>query len=301
MANLKDIRNRIKTVKSTQQVTKAMKMVAAAKLRRAQDRMLQLRPYASKLREIIGNVIAAVDAEDIPSRLVEQRDNIQNVLVVHVTSNRGLAGPFNANINKAALAFLQENHADLVAEGKVQFMCLGRKGFDFFRKRGFPVNGKNFDVFQNLSFGTVNEVVDVAFGKFLSGEVDRVYVSFNEFKNVMSQIRRVESFLPLSVESLNTGNPAQEGGLQSDYLYEPGQEVILSELIPKALRIQLFRAVLESNAAEQGARMVAMDKATENAEELLKSLRISYNKARQASITKEILEIVAGANALEGA
>lgn len=301
MANLKDIRNRIKTVKSTQQVTKAMKMVAAAKLRRAQDRMLQLRPYASKLREIIGNVISVVDTEDIPSRLVEKRDNVQNVLMIHVTSNRGLAGPFNTNINKAALAFLQENHADLIAEGKVQLMCLGRKGYDFFRKRGFSVNGKNFDVYQNLSFGTVNEVVDIAFEKFLSGEVDRVYVSFNEFKNVMSQIRRVEAFLPLSVESLDTGKPAQEGGMQSDYLYEPGQQVILSELIPKALRIQLFRAVLESNAAEQGARMVAMDKATENAEDLLKSLRISYNKARQASITKEILEIVAGANALEGA
>ncbi|MDP5170272.1 MAG: ATP synthase F1 subunit gamma [Bacteroidia bacterium] len=299
MANLKDIRNRMKSVKNTQQVTKAMKMVAAAKLRRAQDRMLQLRPYASKLREIIGNVISVVDAEDIPSRLVEQREVVDNILVVHVTSNRGLAGAFNTNINKATLAYLQETHADKIEQGKVQFVCMGRKGFEFFRKRGFNVNGKNFDVFQDLSFDTVNEVIDMIFEKFLSGEVDKVYLAFNEFKNVMSQIRRVEPLLPLSVDSLEVVEKTTESTLQSDYLYEPDQAQILSELIPKALRIQIFRAVLESNAAEQGARMVAMDKATENAEDLLKSLRISYNKARQASITNEILEIVAGANALE--
>ena len=299
MANLKDIRNRMKSVKNTQQVTKAMKMVAAAKLRRAQDRMLQLRPYASKLREIIGNVISVVDAEDIPSRLVEQREVVDNILVVHVTSNRGLAGAFNTNINKATLAYLQETHADKIEQGKVQFVCMGRKGFEFFRKRGFNVNGKNFDVFQDLSFDTVNEVIDMIFEKFLSGEVDKVYLAFNEFKNVMSQIRRVEPLLPLSVDSLEVVEKTTESTLQSDYLYEPDQAQILSELIPKALRIQIFRAVLESNAAEQGARMVAMDKATENAEDLLKSLRISYNTARQASITNEILEIVAGANALE--
>ena len=179
---------------------------------------------------------------------------------------------------------------------------MGRKGYDFFRKRGFNVNGKNFDVFTGLDFNTVDAVTDLVFEKFLSGEVDKVYLAYNEFKNVMSQIRRVEPLLPLSVESLDTGEEkeAVEGGLQSDYIYEPGREEILEDLIPKALRIQVFRGVLESNAAEQGARMVAMDKATENAGELLKGLRISYNKARQAAITKEILEIVAGANALEG-
>lgn len=299
MANLKDIRNRIKSVKSTQQVTSAMKMVAAAKLRRAQDRMLQLRPYASKLREIIGNVVAVVDTEDIPSRLVEKREVVDNILVIVVTSNRGLAGPFNANINKAAMAFLQKHHAEKLDAGKVQFMCMGRKGYDFFRKNGFNVNGKNFDVFHNLSFDTVDEVTTMAFEKFLSGEVDKVYLAFNEFKNVMSQNRIVEPLLPLSVDTLGEEEEAVEGGLQSDYIYEPGREEILKELIPKALRLQVFRGVLESNAAEQGARMVAMDKATENAEELLKGLKISYNKARQAAITKEILEIVSGANALE--
>ncbi len=301
MANLKDIRNRIKSVKSTQQVTKAMKMVAAAKLRRAQDRMLQLRPYASKLREIIGNVVSVVNTEDIPSRLVEQRDTVKNILVVLVSSNRGLAGPFNTNVNKAALAYLQEEHPEHLQDGRVQFICMGRKGYDFFRKRGLNVNGKNFDVYQNLSFESVNKVVDLVFEKFLSGEVDKVVLVYNEFKNVMTQIRRTETLLPLSVESLAEGVPAETNRLKSDYIYEPGQAEILTDLIPKALRIQVFRSVLESNAAEQGARMVAMDKATENAEDLLKSLRISYNKARQASITKEILEIVAGANALESA
>jgi len=298
MANLKDIRARIKTVKSTQQVTKAMKMVAAAKLRRAQDRMLQLRPYAAKLREIIGNVTSVLDASEIPSPLVEQRE-VKRILVVLVTSNRGLAGPFNTNIIKHAAQYMETHHADAYANGQVEFICMGRKGYDHFRKRGFEVNGKNFDVFHNLSFDKVNEVTDLIFEKFTSGQVDKVYLAFNEFRNVMAQNRIMEPLLPLSVDSLSDGE-AQEAqeGFQSDYIFEPERESILTELIPKALRVQVFRGVLESNASEQGARMVAMDTATSNAEELLKSLRISYNKARQATITKEILEISAGANAL---
>lgn len=293
MANLKELRGRIKTVKSTQQVTKAMKMVAAAKLRRAQDRIIQLRPYATKLQEIIGNVVSVLDVEDIPSRFVEQREG-NNILVLLVTSNRGLAGPFNANIIKHTVAFLQENHADAYENGQVQFLCMGRKGHEFFKKRGFNVNGANRDVFLNLSFETVNEVVDEAFEKFLSGEVDKVYVMFNEFKNVMTQIRRAETLVPLAVDSLDEAG----GQASSDYIFEPAREEILTELIPKALRLQVFRGVLDSNAAEHGARMVAMDSATENAEELLKGLKLKYNKARQASITKEILEIAAGADAL---
>ncbi|MDX2283542.1 MAG: ATP synthase F1 subunit gamma [Bacteroidia bacterium] len=296
MANLKEIRARIKAVKGTQQVTKAMKMVAAAKLRRAQDQMLQLRPYASKLREIIGNVVSVLDAEEIPSRLVEARE-VRNVLVVVVTSNRGLAGPFNTNIIRQVHQFAAEHHKALLDSGRVQFICIGRKGFEYFRKRGFPVNDRNYDVFAGLSFGKVNEVTDLIFRKFLSGEVDKVYLAYNEFKNVMTQIRRVDAFLPLAVDSIQGGS-AQSSARKSDYIFEPGREEILTDLIPKALRIQVYRAVLESNASEQGARMVAMDAATENAEELLKQLRLNYNKARQASITKEILEIAAGANAL---
>lgn len=297
MANLKEIRARIKTVRSTQQVTKAMKMVAAAKLKRSQEQNFQLRPYAAKLREIIGNVIATLDASEVPSRFVEKRE-VKRVLAIIVTSNRGLAGPFNANIIKQATQFLGEMHPEAMAERQVEMICIGRKGYEFFRKRGFPVNGQNFDVFSQLSFARVNEVADLVFDKFLKGEVDKVYLVYNEFKNVLTQIKRTETLLPLSLDALQASPQAPKEGRRLDYIYEPGREAILTDLIPKALRIQLYRAVLESNASEHGARMVAMDKATENANELLKSLRLSYNKARQASITKEILEIAAGANAL---
>lgn len=297
MANLKEIRNRIHSVKSTQKVTKAMKMVSAAKLRRAQDRILMLRPYAAKLKEIIGNVIATVDPSEIPSKLIEGRE-VQNVLVILVTSNRGLAGPFNANIIKEARAFVEQAHPDLLAAGKVHFLCMGRKGFDFFRKRKYSMVGANHDVFTNLSFDKVNKVVDQVFEGFENGTYDKVYLAFNEFKNVMAQNRIVEPLLPLSVSAMEEDTQEAEPALKADYIFEPDRELILKDLIPKALRTQVFRAVLESNAAEQGARMVAMDKATENAEELLKSLKISYNKARQAAITTEILEISAGADAL---
>jgi F-type H+-transporting ATPase subunit gamma len=297
MANLKEIRNRISSVKSTQQVTSAMKMVAAAKLKRAQNRITQLRPYAIKLKEIIGNVVSVLDVSEIPSRLVEPRE-VKNVLVVLVTSNRGLAGPFNANIIKHTLQFLEDHHAQDLRDGKVQFICMGRKGYEAVKKRGYNVNEQNFDVFTDLDFDKVNEVNDLIFEKFLSAEVDKVYLMFNEFKNVMTQVRHADTLIPLAVEELEE-QEEEATSFNSDYIFEPGREEILTELIPKSIRIQVFRAVLESNAAEQGARMVAMDAATENAEDLLRNLRISYNKARQASITKEILEIAAGADALE--
>lgn len=300
MANLKDIRNRIKSVKSTQQVTKAMKMVAAAKLKRAQDRMTQMRPYAQKLREIIGNVTSTLSVEDIPSDLVISRE-VKNVLIVLVTSNRGLCGPFNTNIIKHGINFVNEAYPELLASGNVHFLCMGRKGYEHLKKRNYSMVGANHDVFSNLSFETVNEVIDQIFEGFRDGTYDKVHLVFNEFKNVMQQNRIAETLLPLAPEEI-ASEGALEGepvsGLRSDYLFEPGRESILEELIPKALRLQVFRAVLESNASEQGARMVAMDTATENANELLKGLRISYNKARQATITKEILEIASGANAL---
>ncbi|MEL6625177.1 MAG: ATP synthase F1 subunit gamma [Bacteroidota bacterium] len=300
MAGLKEIRGRIKSVKSTQQVTKAMKLVSASKLRRAQDRILQLRPYALKLQELINNVVSVMDAEEVPSRLVEQRP-VENILVVLVTSNRGLCGPFNANIIKHTMTFLEENHAEDLANGKVSFLCMGRKGYEHFQKRNYKMVGENHDVLSNLSFDTVDEVTNIAFEYFLEKKVDKVYLMFNEFKNVMSQIRHADTLLPLSVENLATEEEASEEKqelLNSDYLFEPGKEEILTELIPKSLRIAVYRAVLESNAAEQGARMVAMDAATENANELLKALKLEYNRARQAAITKEILEIAAGADAL---
>lgn len=299
MANLKEIRVRISSVKSTQQLTKAMKMVAAAKLRRAQDRMFQLRPYASKLKEIIGNVVSAVNVEDISSKLVTQRE-VTNILVVLITSNRGLAGPFNTNVIKHTFQFLHDNHAQELADGKVKFICMGRKGFEYVKKRHYPmVSAKNYDVFTELTFDGVNQVVDVIFEEFESERVDKVYLGFNEFKNVMTQIRRMDVLLPLTMEDISEEGGEQSAQYQADYIFEPEREAILSELIPKALRTQVFRAVLESNAAEQGARMIAMDTATENAEGLLKELKINYNKARQAAITKEILEISAGADALK--
>ncbi|MEM6260882.1 MAG: ATP synthase F1 subunit gamma [Bacteroidota bacterium] len=296
MANLKEIRVRIKSVKSTQQVTKAMKMVSAAKLRRAQDRIIQLRPYAGKLREIIGNVTASVDPSEIPSKLVEQRE-VKNTLMIVVTSNRGLAGPFNANLLKHVTGFIDENLSTDMAEGRLHFICVGGKGYDFFKKRGANVLGDReaHDVLSDLSFERANQLVDEVFEGFESGTYDKVYLCFNEFKNVMAQNRIVENFLPVSVD----GSEEEKDTVNADYIFEPDREEILSNLIPTSLRIQFFRAVLESNAAEQGARMVAMDSATENAEELLKSLKLSYNKARQAAITKEILEIAAGADALE--
>lgn len=295
MANLKEIRGRIKTVKSTQQVTKAMKMVAAAKLRKAQDRMLQLRPYAGKLKEIIGNVVSAVNVEDIPSGLVEIRE-VKNVLFIVVTSNRGLCGPFNANIIKEANLYMETHYATELAEGRVQILTMGRKAYDFYKKRGFSlVDAKNFDVFADLTFDAVNEVTQRVFDGFLEGEFDKVHLCYNEFKNVMTQIRQVEDLLPLSAADIGDAGVVNA---QADYIFEPDREQILLDLIPKSLRLQVFRAVLESNASEQGARMVAMDTATENAEELLGGLKISYNKARQASITTEILEISAGADAL---
>jgi F-type H+-transporting ATPase subunit gamma len=294
MANLKEIRQRIKGVKSTQKVTKAMKMVSAAKLKKAQNRMFQLRPYASKLKEIIGNVTAVVDLSDIPSKLVEQRE-VKNVLIVLVTSNRGLCGPFNANLFKHLNQFIADELSGYHESGNLHFICTGRKGYEHYKRRGYQVVGKqeDFDVLTDLSFDRVNQVVDHVFQAYEEGTYDKVYLVYNEFRNVMAQNRMVENFLPVQVED------TEEEGPSADYIFEPDRVEILSDLIPRSLRTQFFRAVLESNAAEQGARMVAMDAATDNAEELLKSLKLSYNKARQASITKEILEIAAGADALE--
>ncbi len=297
MANLKEIRGRIKSVKNTQQVTKAMKLVAAAKLRRSQDRILQLRPYAEKLRSIIDNVTSSLESEEIPSEFIDQRE-VNNILILLVTSNRGLAGPFNTNIIKHTNQFIQEHYPTAHKEGQLHFICMGRKGYEYFSKRGFNTIGGNRDVFSPLTFENVNKVTSEVFEGYLNGTYDKVHLVYNEFKNVMSQIRRADEFLPLSMSALNLEGEGSSSRTKVEYIFEPEKEEILKELIPRALRIQIFRAVLESNAAEQGSRMVAMDAATENAEELLRTLKINYNKARQAAITKEILEISAGADAL---
>ncbi|MEY3442601.1 MAG: hypothetical protein RLZZ519_882 [Bacteroidota bacterium] len=299
MANTKELRERIKSVKSTQQLTRAMKMVAAAKLKRAQDAIVQLRPYAQKLGEIMGN-IAADMGDDLDSPYTKEQKP-EKVLLVVVTSNRGLCGAFNTNVNKGALEVAQGLYAEQLAAGNVSVLAIGKKSFEYFKKRGFPLVGENNDVFQNLSFDTVNSIASLVMDGFVEGKWNRVDLVFNEFKNVMSQIKKHEQFLPI------VGTPAPAAGATgaatapTDYIFEPNKADILKDLIPKSLRTRFFKAVLESNAGEHGARMVAMDNATTNAEELIKQLKLAYNQARQAAITKEILEIVAGAEALASA
>ena len=276
---------------STQQITKAMKMVAAAKLRRAQDAITQMRPYARKLSEMLGTVSASAEsAADSPYKQVRP---VQNVLLILVTSDRGLCGAFNSNVVKAALARVNEQYAEQARRGMVQVMAIGKKGAEAMQRRGFTVNTKHVNAFASLKFSTVREAAEEAMAQFVAGEIDVVEVIYNESKNVATQIIRTEQMLPI------TSTPTPVGVTATvNYSFEPGEEEIISELIPKTLKIQLYKAVLESNSSEHGARMTAMDKATENAGELIKELKLVYNRTRQAAITKEILEIVGGAEAL---
>jgi F-type H+-transporting ATPase subunit gamma len=295
MANLKEIRSRIKSVKSTQQITKAMKMVSAAKLRRAQDNIITLRPYAGKLRELIDNLQnSGAEAEGL-SPLTEVRLP-EKILLVVVTSNKGLCGAFNANVNRSTWQMIGEKYPEQQKAGNVTLLCIGKYGFEFFSKRKYTVlDNKNTDLFSQLSFDSVNAVAERVIDGFVHGQWDRVEIIYNEFKNVATQRKVNEVLLPIQISS----NSMVSAGANADYIFEPEREEILSELLPKSIKIQFFKAILESNAAEHGARMTAMDKATENANELLNKLKLYYNTARQAAITKELLEIVGGANALE--
>ncbi len=295
MPSLKEVRNRIGSVNSTMQITKAMKMVAAAKLRRAQDRIIQMRPYANKLNELIATVSANTEV-GAQSPYTSVRE-LNKVLVIVVTSDRGLCGAFNSNILKAANALIASKYADLAADGKVEIMALGKKGGEAFARRGFKVNTGHMDVFGKLSFAAVRTAAEEAMTAFANGEYDEVTVVFNEFKNVATQIIRTEQMLPLVSKDNGSDGPAAA----TDYIFEPSEEEIILELLPKSIKMLLYKAVLESNASENGARMTAMEKATENAGELLRDLKIQYNRSRQAAITKEILEIVGGAEALKGA
>ncbi len=295
MANLKEIRSRIKSVKSTQQITKAMKMVSAAKLRRAQDNIITLRPYAGKLRELIDNLQnSGAEAEGL-SPLTEVRLP-EKILLVVVTSNKGLCGAFNANVNRSTWQMIGEKYPEQQKAGNVTLLCIGKYGFEFFSKRKYTVlDNKNTDLFSQLSFDSVNAVAERVIDGFVHRQWDRVEIIYNEFKNVATQRKVNEVLLPIQISS----NSMVSAGANADYIFEPEREEILSELLPKSIKIQFFKAILESNAAEHGARMTAMDKATENANELLNKLKLYYNTARQAAITKELLEIVGGANALE--
>jgi len=291
MANLKEVRTRIQSVKSTQQITKAMKMVAASKLRKAQDAILQMRPYAHKLYGILENAASSLDGEQQSVYSIER--DVKKTLVVVVTSDRGLCGAFNANAIKAALALIDEKYTEQERNGNLWILPIGKKAFEYFNKRGYQVVDDYHGIFGELLFDRVKEAAEFAMDGFLNEAFDSVELVYNEFKNVATQILKTEQFLPIvKVESGEVED-------STDYIFEPSVEFIVEEMIPRSLKVQFYKAILESNASEHGARMTAMDQATENAGELLNDLKLVYNRSRQAAITNEILEIVGGAEALE--
>ena len=291
MANLKEVRNRIASVSSTQQITKAMKMVSAAKLKRATNAIVQLRPYANKLKDMLANLSASL--EDGSSPFLQEREPVR-VLIVVVSSNRGLAGAFNANVMKTANNLIAEKYSAQLKAGNVSVIGIGKKGQEYYQKRKYNVIGNNNDLFLDLNFINVSKITESIMKGFLKGEYDRVEVVYNQFKNAAVQFLTVEQLLPVP----KTEKKPNVTAAQVDYILEPSQEAIVEQLIPKNIKIQLYKAVLDSHASEHGARMTAMDKATENAGELLKALKLSYNQARQAAITTELTEIVSGAAAL---
>lgn len=293
MASLKEIRRRISSVKSTRQITSAMKMVAAARLRKAQDKIVRLRPYAAKMHELLVGISQAIEepgSENIYSRTVEN----EKVLLVVVTSNRGLCGSFNANVIKEAMSLVEEKYSRQNHDGELWIMTIGKKAWDFFRKREFQIYQDKSDLFDNLTFENSSELAEQIMEDFLEGKFDRVEFVYNKFKNAAVQELSCETFLPLETEENEEDLPP------GDYIFEPGREEIIKELIPKTLRIQFYRTVLDSYVAEHGARMTAMHMATDNATGLIRDLNLEYNKARQASITNQILEVVNGAEALSG-
>lgn len=298
MATLREIRRRIAGVKSIQKITKAMKMVAAARLRRAQEAIVSARPYAREMKRLIAHLVAEVDPSLHP--LLQPRE-IKKTLLVVVTSDRGLCGAFNTNVTRSAVHHIRDNYPDrMTNEGQVRVVTVGKKGFEFFSKRDYELRSKHLGIFHDLNFGIARGIVADLSSGYLSGEFDKVEVIYNEFKNVLQQRVVTEQFLPIPPETLK-GDQSGRARALVDYIYEPSSKEIIDALLPKHLNFQMWRILLESNAAALGAQMSAMDNATENAKELITDLTLSYNKARQASITKELLEIVGGAEALKKA
>ncbi len=293
MANLKEVKNRISSVTSTQQITKAMKMVAAAKLRRAQDKIMQMRPYSERMSKVIENVTSGM-AEGVENIYAEERE-LNRVLLVVVTSDRGLCGAFNSSIFKATVAMIEEKYSYEKEMDHLMIMPIGKKSLEYFKKRDYLVVERFSNLIHDLSFENARHAGDYILENFANGYFDRVEIVYNEFKNVAQQIVVKEQFLPVT-SSVEEQEEDTENSI--DYIMEPSKEFIFKEIVPKSLKIQFYKALLESNASEHGARMTAMDKATENAGELLKELKLTYNRTRQAAITKEILEIVGGAEAL---
>jgi len=297
MANLKEVRDRIKSVNNTQQITKAMKMVSAAKLRRAQDAILQMRPYADKLNGMLRNILSNLEG-DAATSLGDVRE-VKKACVVVVTSNRGLCGAFNSTISKAAAELVRERYAEQRESGNLSLLPIGKKGYDYFRKRYPELDFiKDYiELFNDLSFDKVSEVPKMLIQAFEDQDFDEVMVVYGKFKNAATQITTTDQFLP--VAKIEAEESEEGKSFMADYIFEPDKKQLLDYLVPTILQTQFQKYVLDTHASEHGARMTAMDSATENAQELLRDLRISYNKARQEAITNEILEIVSGAAALE--
>lgn len=297
MANLKEVRDRIKSVQNTKQITKAMKMVSAAKLRRAQQAIQQMRPYADKLNAMLVNILSNLDGGADTSYGVERP--VVRACQVVVTSSRGLAGAFNSNIQKAAVANIHDKYKDIYEAGNLTILCIGKKGYEYFSKR-YPkatIPDDFMNLFDDLSFDNVARVSKMLMEEFTLGGFDAVDVCYSRFKNAAMQFAEIEQWLPVAKIEAEAGE--EQSVAKADYIFEPGKEELLEYLVPSILQTTFQKYLLDTHASEHGARMTAMDKATENADELLRSLKISYNKARQEAITNEILEIVGGAAALE--
>ena len=290
MASLKEIRSRIASIKSTRQITSAMKMVSAAKLKKAQDAVINLRPYAGKLHEILFNINQSLNQSE--ENIYSRQEIPDRTLIVAITSNKGLCGAFNANINKYILNLLNEELSEDFKVGNVQVYSIGKKGTEFFKSKHIPLFGFDNELLNNLSFDNALPIIEDIMHRYVRREFDKVIIVYNKFKNAAVQILTSEQFLPIELPK----EVETEGNF--DYIFEPDKEYIVKELIPKSLKIQFYETILESLAAEHGARMTAMHKATDNATVILRDLQLTYNKARQASITNEILEIVGGAEAL---
>jgi len=301
MGGLKEVRIRIASTKSTRQITSAMKMVSASKLRKAQNAIISLRPYAAKLTEIMQNLSSSLEGSDEGVYANDRGEH--KVLIVAITSNRGLCGGFNINVVKETISLIEERFSAQHKKGNVKILALGKKGGDLLSSKGYAPEEVNKEIFDHLTFENTVPVAERLMQEFANKDYDKVFLIYNQFKNAAVQILRTEQFLPVTEsEEHKEENKEQvkEHEMQADYIFEPGKEEILEALVPKAIKLQLYKALIDSFAAEHGARMTAMHKATDNADELIKDLNLAYNKARQAAITNEILEIVSGAEALKG-
>lgn len=296
MANLRDIRNRISSIKNTQQITKAMKMVAAAKLRKAQQRMTATRPYARKMQSVVERLVSVTDAEN---PILRKPDEVSDILMIVIGSDRGLCGGFNNNLFKVVEKEIEDHYQLYRDSGHLHLITIGRKADLYFKKRDYNVIDSHPGFFDKLNYQDTSEIMSFATNRFSEGKFDKVLIAFNEFKSVISQTRLVEEVLPIQTEKF--GEETESTTDFTDYIYEPDADTILNDILPVHLNMQLWQSVLESNASEQGARMAAMDNATENAKDLERELRLKYNQARQSAITTEISEIVSGAQALKDA